>query len=416
MGVDIETITPGDGRTFPKKGQTCVVHYVGSLTDGRKFDSSRDRDKPFKFKIGKQEVIRGWEEGVVQMSVGQRAKLTCSPDFAYGNKGHPGIIPPNATLIFDISPKVVRMSLYPSLEDLKVDKVLKAQAQFAQSTSATPAIAEEAYQPQDAEQGAAAAAAAAAGLYPNLQELGDYMGLSLNSDEVQRNLALVPVADSQVAVPSGMGSLGVMVRPVTGTDVGLMRAEIRPGLREVILCKDQDGKVGLRLRAIDNGVFIQLVQANSPAALGGLRFGDQVLQINGQNCAGWSLDKAHKALKTAAEHRIELVVRDRPFQRTITMHKDSSGHVGFIFKSGRITSLVKDGSAARNGMLTDHNICEINGQNVIGLKDPQIKDILATSPNTMTITIMPKFIYEHMVKRMSSGLLRSAMDHSVPEV
>uniref|UniRef100_A0A8B9JRI2 peptidylprolyl isomerase n=1 Tax=Astyanax mexicanus TaxID=7994 RepID=A0A8B9JRI2_ASTMX len=90
------------GRTFPKKGQTCVVHYVGSLTDGRKFDSSRDRDKPFKFKIGKQEVIRGWEEGVVQMSVGQRAKLTCSPDFAYGNKGHPGIIPPNATLIFDV--------------------------------------------------------------------------------------------------------------------------------------------------------------------------------------------------------------------------------------------------------------------------------------------------------------------------
>uniref|UniRef100_A0AAQ6IHI5 peptidylprolyl isomerase n=1 Tax=Anabas testudineus TaxID=64144 RepID=A0AAQ6IHI5_ANATE len=90
------------GRTFPKKGQTCVVHYVGSLTDGRKFDSSRDRDKPFRFKIGKQEVIRGWEEGVVQMSVGQRAKLTCSPDFAYGNKGHPGIIPPNATLIFDV--------------------------------------------------------------------------------------------------------------------------------------------------------------------------------------------------------------------------------------------------------------------------------------------------------------------------
>ncbi|XP_042348285.1 peptidyl-prolyl cis-trans isomerase FKBP1A-like [Plectropomus leopardus] len=102
MGVEIETITPGDGRTFPKKGQTCVVHYVGSLTDGQKFDSSRDRGKPFRFKIGKQEVIKGWEEGVVQMSVGQRAKLTCSPDFAYGNKGHPGIIPPNATLIFDV--------------------------------------------------------------------------------------------------------------------------------------------------------------------------------------------------------------------------------------------------------------------------------------------------------------------------
>ncbi|KAF4070514.1 hypothetical protein AMELA_G00286300 [Ameiurus melas] len=86
MGVEVETITPGDGSTFPKKGQTCVVHYVGSLTNGHTFDSSRDRGKPFKFKIGKQEVIRGWDEGVAQMSVGQRAKLTCTPDFAYGNK------------------------------------------------------------------------------------------------------------------------------------------------------------------------------------------------------------------------------------------------------------------------------------------------------------------------------------------
>uniref|UniRef100_A0A672K592 Syntenin-1-like n=1 Tax=Sinocyclocheilus grahami TaxID=75366 RepID=A0A672K592_SINGR len=110
------------------------------------------------------------------------------------------------------------------------------------------------------------------------------------------------------------------------------------------------------------------------------------------------------------------ILCSRPFQRTVTMHKDSSGHVGFIFKSGRITSLVKDGSAARNGLLTDHYICEINGQNVIGVKDTQIKDILTTSPTAMTITIMPKFIYDHMIKKMSSGLLKSSMDHSVPEV
>ncbi|XP_036803561.1 syntenin-1 [Oncorhynchus mykiss] len=307
------------------------------------------------------------------------------------------------------------MSLYPSLEDLKVDKAMKAQTQLAHTT-ATPAIAEGTYQPQAAVLGMPSSGESTGfSLYPNLEELGEYMGLSLDSDEVQRNMASVPMADNQVAVSSGMGISG-MVCPVTGSDVGIKRAEIRPGLREIILCKDQDRKVGLRLRAIDNGVFIQLVQANSPAALGGLRFGDQVLQINGQNCAGWSLDKAHKALKVAAETRIELIVRDRPFQRTVTMHKDSSGHVGFIFKSGNITSLVKDGSAARNGLLTSHYICEINGQNVIGLKDAQIKDILTTSPTAMTITIMPKFIYEHMVKRMSSGLLRSAMDHSVPEV
>ena len=102
MGVQVETISPVDGRTVPKRSQTCVVRYTGMLDDGKKLDSSRDRNKPFRFVLGKQEVIRGWEEGVAQMSVGQRAKLTISPGYAYGATGHPGIIPPNATLIFDV--------------------------------------------------------------------------------------------------------------------------------------------------------------------------------------------------------------------------------------------------------------------------------------------------------------------------
>jgi len=102
MGVTVETISAGDGRTFPKSGQTVVVHYTGTFTDGKKFDSSRDRDDAFKFRIGQGEVIKGWDEGVAQMSIGQRAKLTCSPDYAYGARGHPGVIPPNATLIFDV--------------------------------------------------------------------------------------------------------------------------------------------------------------------------------------------------------------------------------------------------------------------------------------------------------------------------
>lgn len=102
MGVEVETITPGDGRTFPKRGQHVTVHYTGTLTDGKKFDSSRDRGKPFKFKLGIGEVIKAWDEGVAQMSLGQRAKLTCSPDYAYGEKGFGQVIPPNSTLIFDV--------------------------------------------------------------------------------------------------------------------------------------------------------------------------------------------------------------------------------------------------------------------------------------------------------------------------
>ncbi|XP_063171350.1 peptidyl-prolyl cis-trans isomerase FKBP1B isoform X3 [Candoia aspera] len=82
MGVEVETISPGDGRTFPKKGQTCVVHYTGlmrtgsvylaltgMLQNGKKFDSSRDRNKPFRFKTGRQEVIKGFEEGAAQCSI-----------------------------------------------------------------------------------------------------------------------------------------------------------------------------------------------------------------------------------------------------------------------------------------------------------------------------------------------------------
>ncbi|BFZ16506.1 hypothetical protein BsWGS_19545 [Bradybaena similaris] len=102
MGVEKEIISPGDGATYPKAGQTVVIHYTASLANGQKIDSSRDRGSPFKFCIGKGEVIKGWDEGVSKMSRGERARLICSPDFAYGTRGYPGAIPRNATLIFDI--------------------------------------------------------------------------------------------------------------------------------------------------------------------------------------------------------------------------------------------------------------------------------------------------------------------------
>jgi len=102
MGVDRNTTKPGDGATFPKSGQRVTVHYTGKLTNGQKFDSSRDRGRPFQFNIGRGEVIKGWDEGVMQMSVGEQATLTCSPDYAYGEQGYPGTIPPNSTLVFDV--------------------------------------------------------------------------------------------------------------------------------------------------------------------------------------------------------------------------------------------------------------------------------------------------------------------------
>ena len=102
MGVEVQITQEGDGKTYPKKGQTVVMHYTGTLKDGKKFDSSRDRGKPFETKIGVGQVIKGWDEGVPQMSVGSKAILTISPDFGYGAGGVPGTIPPNAVLIFDV--------------------------------------------------------------------------------------------------------------------------------------------------------------------------------------------------------------------------------------------------------------------------------------------------------------------------
>ncbi|XP_065270779.1 syntenin-2 isoform X2 [Emys orbicularis] len=284
-------------------------------------------------------------------------------------------------------------TLYPSLEDMKVDQTLQVRGWLLPRLQCGPV-------PPPV-------------LYPNLTELGDYMGLSLSSEEVQKDLALVPASGNAGAlVPS---SQGVLVAPLTGNNLGLRRAEIRPGLRELHLCKDERGKTGLQLKSIDQGVFVQLVKAISPASLVGLRFGDQVLQINGKDCAGWSTDKANRALKKAAPEKIVVIVRDRPFQRTVTMHKDSTGHVGFVIKKGKIVSLTKDSSAARNGLLINHYICELNGQNVIGLKDKQILDILATAGNAVTITIIPTVIYEHMVKRLSPRQIKSSMDHSLPD-
>ncbi|KAF9506868.1 hypothetical protein BS47DRAFT_1352343 [Hydnum rufescens UP504] len=102
MGVEIQRISPGDGKTYPKYGDIVTIHYVGRLADGTKFDSSRDRQSPFVTKIGVGAVIRGWDEGVPLLSLGEKACITTSSDYAYGERGFPPIIPPNSTLKFEV--------------------------------------------------------------------------------------------------------------------------------------------------------------------------------------------------------------------------------------------------------------------------------------------------------------------------
>ncbi|KAI8928799.1 hypothetical protein BC831DRAFT_446614 [Entophlyctis helioformis] len=102
QGVTKEIVRAGDGTNFPKKGDTVTMHYHGTFTDGKKFDSSVDRGQPFVTRIGVGQVIRGWDEGVPLMSLGEKAKLFISYDFAYGERGHPAGIPPKADLIFEV--------------------------------------------------------------------------------------------------------------------------------------------------------------------------------------------------------------------------------------------------------------------------------------------------------------------------
>ena len=100
--LKIETTQVGKGDRAVKSGDTITVHYTGKLTDGTKFDSSVDRGTPFSFTIGAGQVIKGWDEGLLGMKVGEKRTLTIPSDKGYGATGAGGVIPPNATLIFDV--------------------------------------------------------------------------------------------------------------------------------------------------------------------------------------------------------------------------------------------------------------------------------------------------------------------------
>jgi FKBP-type peptidyl-prolyl cis-trans isomerase FkpA len=100
-GLQSEDLRAGQGAEA-QSGKTVSVHYTGTLTDGKKFDSSRDHGRPFTFTLGGGQVIKGWDQGVVGMRVGGIRKLTIPPELGYGERGFPGAIPPNSTLIFEV--------------------------------------------------------------------------------------------------------------------------------------------------------------------------------------------------------------------------------------------------------------------------------------------------------------------------
>ncbi len=102
MELEVKILENGSGDKESKKGDLLTVHYTGTLKDGTKFDSSLDRRQPFSFKVGDGQVIEGWDQGLLRMKIGEKRKLVIPPDLGYGAAGAGNVIPPGATLIFEV--------------------------------------------------------------------------------------------------------------------------------------------------------------------------------------------------------------------------------------------------------------------------------------------------------------------------
>lgn len=287
------------------------------------------------------------------------------------------------------------------ITDMKVDQLARTQIAVGQQLGAMRLEG-------------ATGATASVGLYSGLglEEFLDYGGLNISEAAIVQAMP-GDLGQQVLAYQQQFTKPVAAITPVQ--DKHITRAGIKQGVREVVLAKDQSGKLGVAVQHIDKGVFVSFVWKDSAAALAGLRFGDQILQINGETVAGWDNSKTLKFLKKADGQAVTFAVRDRPFARVVTVVKDHQNQIGFLFKKGAVTAIVKDSSAARNGLLIHHNLMEVNGQNVIGLKDEEILRIMKEADRSVSLTIMPSFVYDHLIKHIGYSQLKKYMDHSIPE-
>ena len=316
-------------------------------------------------------------------------------------------------------------SLYPSLEDFKYDILMNSKHPAASNIGThLRGIGGQPIQTANGFANGHAAKYAAAvssngGLYPSFNS-SNHLGLQHVHNLHRQHLDDVyslgsGTHNSTTTTVSALGKSS-LVAPLSGYN---QAHKLQPSntIRPIIICKDSNGKVGLRLTSIQGGVFVVLVYASSPAAMAGLRFGDQILEINDVSVAGYSMNRVHSLIKKASPDELRFTLRDRPFERTVTLHKDQNGLVGFIFnRNGRIVSIVKDSSAARNGLLIDHNILEINAQNIVGLDETEIRTVLDECGDVVVLTIVPSKIFDTMIKQTDLKLLRKNMDHAAPEL
>uniref|UniRef100_A0A915BT68 PDZ domain-containing protein n=1 Tax=Parascaris univalens TaxID=6257 RepID=A0A915BT68_PARUN len=316
------------------------------------------------------------------------------------------------------------MALYPTLEDMVVDQYQTVQREndtAAYMTSPFPQpsapIYESRYSPNPPpiyESIGEFSAAKEVCTYPALPP---YFNSTAHTASAQTETASTGSgATSRNRVGQIVLRTTAMIAPITSQSAGLMRANVTHGVRQVVLAMDDNGKYGMRFRSINKGIFVQFVADGSPAAAAGIRFGDQILKINDTEMVGMNADKAMDLMtKSKNPDNLLVTLRDRPFERTITLHKDSNGSLGFTHKENLITAIVKDSSASRNGLLINHRILEVDGRNVMAYKSKDVKACLNEAPQTVTLTIMPDELYDDLVKKMDWSLMKK-QDHSVPEI
>eukprot|EP00088_Acartia_fossae_P023501 TRINITY_DN24511_c0_g1_i1.p1 TRINITY_DN24511_c0_g1~~TRINITY_DN24511_c0_g1_i1.p1 ORF type:complete len:211 (+),score=30.90 TRINITY_DN24511_c0_g1_i1:55-687(+) len=180
--------------------------------------------------------------------------------------------------------------------------------------------------------------------------------------------------------------------------------------RFVVLCKDQRGKIGLKVQSYKKGIFVVHVWKGSPAAMAGLRFGDQILTLNRHCVAGWTEEEVHEQLRRAPVNNIVLAVRDRPLSRSLVLHKNKAGLLGIKISGGKVSGIARNSSAARNGLLLGQYILEVDGLCTVGISDHEFRKIIDKSDESVTITIMEAHIFEDLTRNMAEQLMKERMN------
>ncbi|CAJ0939198.1 unnamed protein product, partial [Mesorhabditis belari] len=323
-----------------------------------------------------------------------------------------------------------KMLVYPSLEDMVVDQNMQANRPLPTAPFATLPHANCGAEVPAAPFGTLTNASQAEtvslhSFYPNLYpQIGDQP----TSSQEPNLSASTPLLHHQISyderhsvlgaqranLPALSYSVSSLVAPITSLAPGFEQANLHHGVRNLFIPKTNEGKIGVRLTEIDRGLFVQFVMKESPAAHQGLRFGDQILQLNGKEVFGMGNSKAMQLIeKIPPMEGILVAVRDRPSCRVITLHKDENGKTGLTHKDNKITAVAPNSSASKNGLTLNQAIVEIDGISVVAYCSKEVSQVLENAPRTVSLTVMPWEKYQQLIYKIDAKLLRQ-QDHSVP--